>query len=84
MTHEPILSQTGQPQKKGVSPDTQKSQIKPMKDDLSVNLPPASSLTNILSAAEGLVGVKLPKFGQGWAVKGSSPRLFLILTSSHQ
>ena len=46
-----------------------------MKDALSVNLSPAPHMTNDLSAAEGLVGVKLQKFGQGWAVMGSSPRL---------
>ena len=79
MTHEPFLSLTGQPQKKGVSPDTQKNQIKPVKDALSVNLSPAPPVTNVLSAAESLVGVKLPKFWQGWAVKGSSPWVFWIL-----
>ena len=41
-----------QPQKKGVSPDTQKNLIKPVKDALSVNLSPAPPMTNVLSAAE--------------------------------
>ena len=69
VTHEPIVSLTGQPQKKGVSPDIQKNQIKPVKDALSVNLSPAPPVTNVLSVAEGLVGVNLPKVWQVWAVK---------------
>ena len=61
VTHEPIVSSTEQPQKKGVSPDTQKNKIKPVKDVLSVNLSPAPPVTNDLSAAEGVVGVKPAK-----------------------
>ena len=62
MTHEPIMALTGQPQKKGLSPHTQKNQIKPVKYALSVNLSPAPPVTNVLIAAKGLVGVKLPQF----------------------
>ena len=62
LTHEPIMSLTGQPEKKGISSDTHKNQRKPVKDALSVNLSPAPPLTNVLRATEGLVGVKMPKF----------------------
>ena len=48
-----IMSLTGQPQKKGVSADTQKNQIKSAKDALSVNLFLTPAVTNTLSTAEG-------------------------------
>ena len=59
----PIVSLTGQPQKKSVSPDTQKNQTKSLKDALSINLSPAPPVTNVPSAAEGLVGTNCQNLG---------------------
>ena len=64
VTHEPIVSLAGQPQKKGVSPDTQKNQINLVKDALSVNLSPAPPVTNVFSAAEGLVRSNCQNIGK--------------------
>ena len=50
----PFVFSTGQPQKKGVSPDTEKIQIKPVKDASFVDLSPsAHPVTNILSVVGG-------------------------------
>ena len=74
MTHEPIVSLTGQPQKKGVSPDTQKNQIKPVKDALSVNLSPAPPVTNVLCcrrSCRGQTAKILARMGsEGFESKG--------------
>ena len=83
VTHEPIVSLTGQPQKKGVNPNTQKYEINPVKDAFSVNLSPAPLVTNILSAAGLLVGIRLPEVWQVWAAKDLSVRGVLILKEGY-
>ena len=73
---------TRQSQQKGVSTNTEKVQIKPVKNasfvDLSPSVPP---VTNVLSVVEGIpVGARVQKFWQVLAAKGLSPRAVLILT----
>ena len=55
VTPAPLVFLTAQPQKNGISPDTEKIEIKPVKDvsfvDLSPSVPP---VTNVLSVVEGI------------------------------
>ena len=81
-TPAPSVFLNGPPQKKGVSPcvNSENGLIKPVKDGFSVDLSPsAPPVTNVLSVVEGLpVGARLQNFWQGWAQKGSSPRVVSI------
>ena len=70
-----------QSQKKNIIPNTEKVQIKPVKDTSFVDLSRSAPLvTNVLSVVEGiLVGARLQKFWRVLAAKGLSPRVVLIL-----
>ena len=77
VTHTPYVFVTGQPQKKGISPDSEKIQIKPVKDASFIDLSPsAPPVTNVPNAVEGIpAGASLQKFWQVLAAKYSSPQV---------
>ena len=61
---------TGQLQRKGVSPVTGNGPRKPVKSVSSINMSPAPSVTNVLSAVEDLaVEARLQTFWQVWPPK---------------
>ena len=66
VTPDAFVFLTGQGQKKGLSHITEKGQITLMKDDPIVNLCPSTpSVTNVLSAVEGLpLGARFQNCGK--------------------
>ena len=77
VTPAPFVFLAGQPQKKGVSPDTEKIQIKPVKDASFVDLSPDCPVTNFLCVVEGIpVGPDYNNYGRSWQQRVSVQGLF--------
>ena len=74
VTPAPFVFLTGQPQKKDISPNRDKIQIKPLKDASFVDLSPsAPPVTNVPSVVESIpVGARMQNFLQVLAAKGWS------------
>ena len=75
----------GQPQKKGISPCTQKIEIKDVKGVFCANqclfAPPVPNVPNV--APSLAVGGRLQKFWQVWLTLGANPRVVSILREGY-